>query len=596
MPTETPPDRDEERPPAERPPADGEPSPDPGAEERPSQRDAAASRDGEPDPDWGFLAKVLAAIVVAGLCIGQLAVWTVVGTADGASQADRRSPCVGHAAGCAKSLQERLDAAEPGDTVRIGPGTYKGGVEIKKSVTLVGAGPKSTVIRGGGPVLTIGKFGAQTEPKVTIRGVKITGGVTRSSPMSEEFTGEEGVFAAGGGILIPPNAAFDGGAKVTIQDSVIAGNRVAPRATVTSPSGARCPGDHQCQFGFAGGAGIDSWGELTLSGTVVRNNVAGGRSNLASDAVGGGIASHLKALTLRRTRIVSNEAIAASPAGRFAEGGGVFAPSGPVTLRHSSVSHNRAILHSRWTAVVETLAVGGGMQLAYDGPPTRIVNSRIADNVAKATNSRGPAAADSGGVNMVTIKPTLELTDSAVVGNEVIALARDEQHGDAAAQSGAGALAGDVFRTRMDDNAAIARSRGGDATASSGASLMLGRMVDGSLVGNSVTVSSRHGRARAGGGALHVDVKPLLLDRMTLEDNTVSARGDHGYARGGAIFNDRLYSSGAPLTLIDTTVAGNAALGEGVRREGGGVFADDRPVTQIGSAVFGNAPDQCFGC
>src|SRR5207247_8863983 len=62
---------------------------------------------------------------------------------------------------------------------------------------LVGAGSDRTTISGGGPVLTIGTFGAASEPTVTIDGVAITGGVTRSS----WATGPgDGVFALGGGV------------------------------------------------------------------------------------------------------------------------------------------------------------------------------------------------------------------------------------------------------------------------------------------------------------------------------------------------------------------------------------------------------------
>ena len=516
-------------------------------------------------------------------------------SADSSGATARRGPCVGTDSGCFATLQEALDAAEPGATIRIGPGTYKGGVEIKRGVKLIGAGPKKTVIRGGGPVLTIGTFGAQTEPKVTIRGVKITGGLTRSSPMSVDFTGEKGVFAVGGGILIPPNADFDGGARVKIHNSVIAGNRVAPRVTVPSDN-ATCPGGHPCDFAFAGGGGIDSWGRLTLSRSVVRNNVVGGLSDLASDADGGGIASRLRELTLRRSKVNHNKATANAPIGRFAEGGGIYAPGGALTLRHSSVSQNRAILKAGLPGRVDLLAIGGGAQLA-EVSAVRIANSRISHNVAKATNGRGPATAASGALNLVNIKARFHVTGSAMVDNEAIAFARNRSHGDASVDSGAGALAGSVLGTRIDGNSATARSRGGDATATSGAALTFGRMAQGSLVDNAVIASSPRGRARAGGGALHVDFKPLTLREMAVEGNTAIAHGERGSARGGAIFNAKLFSSGAPLTLIDTAVRGNDAVGnDAVKLMGGGVYAPERPVTNIRSAISSNTPDQCFGC
>src|SRR5919197_591576 len=67
-----------------------------------------------------------------------------------------------------------LADAKSGDRIKIAPGTYAGGLMIDASVKLVGAGPGSTPISGGGPVLTIGEFGAASEPTVSIEGVKVT--------------------------------------------------------------------------------------------------------------------------------------------------------------------------------------------------------------------------------------------------------------------------------------------------------------------------------------------------------------------------------------------------------------------------------------
>jgi nitrous oxidase accessory protein NosD len=119
-----------------------------------------------------------------------------------------------------------LAAATDGDTIAIAPGTYAGGFTIEVSVKLAGAGAGRTTISGGGPVVTIGEFGASTEPTVSIDGVTITGGVTRSS-WAAAFVGD-GVIALGGGVEIPPNADFIGGATVTITNSVISNSSVDP--------------------------------------------------------------------------------------------------------------------------------------------------------------------------------------------------------------------------------------------------------------------------------------------------------------------------------------------------------------------------------
>src|SRR5690242_8496363 len=257
-----------------------------------------------------------------------------------------------------------IAAASPGDTITVAAGTYSGGFTIDKSLGLVGAGKGLTIISGGGPVVTIGAFGAASEPTVSISGVTITGGVTHSSPESVPFTGQEGVFAAGGGVEIPPNADFSGGATVTIANSVITGNRVAP--SDTAPFGPPCPGGDPCPYAAASGGGIDSWGTLTLTNTTVSDNRIGsasGLSTLASDVDGGAISSSLGPLTIDSSVLHGNQASATGPNGRFVEGGAISASGGPMRISSSSVTDNSAALAASLPNSVDLGANGGGMHV-----------------------------------------------------------------------------------------------------------------------------------------------------------------------------------------------------------------------------------------
>src|SRR6476661_3957302 len=123
-------------------------------------------------------------------------------------------------------LAPAVAAAQDGDKIKLGPGSYAGGVTINVSVELVGAGAGATVIRGAGPVLAIGTAGAESEPTVTIDGVTVTGGAAIGNLAPES--------GRGGGIYIPRAAGPSTGATVTIRDSVIRGNRTAPAAAVES--------------------------------------------------------------------------------------------------------------------------------------------------------------------------------------------------------------------------------------------------------------------------------------------------------------------------------------------------------------------------
>src|SRR5262249_47324538 len=106
------------------------------------------------------------------------------GAGAGTSQAKARPICVGSTPGCFSTIQAAVDAAKDGERITIASGTYAGGITVDVSVKIVGAGADKTIISGGGPVITIGSFGASTEPTVSISGVTITGGVTHASSPS----------------------------------------------------------------------------------------------------------------------------------------------------------------------------------------------------------------------------------------------------------------------------------------------------------------------------------------------------------------------------------------------------------------------------
>jgi hypothetical protein len=75
------------------------------------------------------------------------------GAASPASAAHRW--CVGSGPQCFATVQDALDVAQDGDVVRVGRGTFDGGLTIEHSVKLIGADPGSTIVSGGGPVITI---------------------------------------------------------------------------------------------------------------------------------------------------------------------------------------------------------------------------------------------------------------------------------------------------------------------------------------------------------------------------------------------------------------------------------------------------------
>jgi len=496
-------------------------------------------------------------------------------------------------------LAPAVAAAHNGDTIRIGPGTYAGGVTIDASVDVVGAGAGLTTIRGGGPVLTIGTFGALSEPTVSIDGITITGGVTRSSPESTPFAGEEGVIALGGGVDIPPNADFSGGATVRIRNSAITGNRVAP--TTTLPFGPPCPAG-PCPFAWAKGGGIDSWGTLTLDHTTISGNRVGsasGLSTLASDAAGAGIMSWLDALTVRNSVISGNVASATAPNGRFAEGGGIWVEGGPVvTMSDSSVTNNSAVLNAALPASVELLAQPGGIFISDDVARASITNTTISGNSATMTNSVGDATAFAGGIN---VGPDVDfrMANSVVAGNTVTSTTLPGSHGDAEGDTGGGALLGTIGNTRFTGNTVTVTSAAGDATAFAGALIDFGTITNGVISDNHVHASSPGGTVFAAGGGIVVDEPGLTVRNSEVSGNTVGANGASGSTRGGGLFDAPIANGppGGPLKLLNSGVTGNALSGSpGNALQGGGLYIENKPLTLTNSFIASNSPDQCFGC
>jgi hypothetical protein len=531
------------------------------------------------------------------LIVLALASAAALGFAPGALAANL---CVGSGSGCISSLKAAVSAAHDGDTIMVAPGTYAGGIPVDVSLKIIGAGAGSTVIRGGGPVLTIGVHGAASEPTVSIAGVTITGGVTRSSPESTPFFGEDGVIARGGGIEIPPNADFTGGATVTISSSAITGNRVAPARAL--PIGVPCPGGVNCPFAQAAGGGIDSWGTLTLQDSTVSNNSVGtasGLSPIASDADGGGIANELGPLTINNSMIDGNAATDSAPNGRSADSGAMYLEGGTVSMSNSIVTGNRASLAASEPNIVaangDTAAVAGAIHVQGGVTAAIFTNTAITHNSVTMTNDLGDSTAFSGGLHT---DGTFTLRNDLIEDNSVSSAATGAT-GDAEGDSGAGEMAGTITDSRLSGNTVTVTAAEGSADASAGATIFAGSLTNSQLEYNHVFASSPAGSVALVGGALQTG-GPVTLQNTTISHNTGRADGLTGSARGGGIFAVDESATGGPpagpLILTNGTITHNLLSGNsGITLQGGGIFATD-PLTLTNSRIAGNAPDDCEGC
>jgi hypothetical protein len=509
----------------------------------------------------------------------------VAGMGVGARSALAASVCVGSGPGCFSTLQAAVNAAHDGDTIQIDAGTFAGGVTVNVSVRLVGAGAGRTIIDGGGPVVMIGVAGAETEPTVTIEGVTVTGGHTVGNLLP--WRGK------GGGIYIPRAAGPSTGATVTIRNSVIRGNHVAP--AVATESGLPC----DCPFADASGGGISNDGNLTLDHTVVADNVSEAAGGLTSDAEGGGIINRAFGnLTVKSSIVTGNRAEARPPNGRFADSGGIFMVGGELTIVDSQITNNVATLSSAFPSDVDQLAIAGGVHVTENASAT-IRGSTISDNRISAVNVVGDANAFSGGLHS---DGPLVLRDSTISNNHVSATTPPGSSGGAYGDSGGAELNTDatISNTRFSGNNVTATSSSGAAFAAAGASVTaafeLMTISDSVISGNSVTATTTGPSTVDGGGI--VNLGALTLRHTSVGGNIATASGQSGPATGGGISN-RSVPNGPPavrLTLVDSAVTHNTlAASPGITRQGGGLFTLF-PVTLTNSVITQNVPDDCFGC
>jgi hypothetical protein len=388
---------------------------------------------------------------------------------------------------------------------------------------------------------------------------------------------------------------------VKITHSAISGNRAEPAVTVSSPGGHLCP-DVPCPFAGAFGGGIFNTGNLTISNSLIADNLAAG---VASDADGGGIWSAIGSVSITNSVVTRNGAIASIPNGRFAEGGGLFVESGSLSVRNTVVSDNAAHLTTAWPVMatdgpIEMNANSGGIHVG-DDTPTLIANTTISANSVAAVDPVGePVGFDAA---MLIGSGPLTMRNTKITGNhvtETVATTADFGPGGSVLELDGG---GTITNTQITGNDMTSISPTGDAAVAGALAIFtfnddpqLVTVKDTVIGGNTATATSPAGNATVHGVGIFNN-SLLDLRRVQVSDNAGSATGLSGAAQGGGIWNG-VELSGPPvtLTLEGTSVTRNALTGSaGVGLAGGGLFTTE-PVTLNHSLIARNAPDQCSGC
>jgi predicted outer membrane repeat protein len=268
-------------------------------------------------------------------------------------------------AGCDFStVAEAMDAAAPGDTIRVLSGIYSERLVVEKDLTIEGEDPEETVLDGSdqGTVITVAR-GVTVE----ISGVTVTHGAGSAGGSTNDAGGIHNL------------------GTLTLRSSVVAEN-TAPE----DPSGT------------GKGGGIRNDGDLELFDCRLSGNTAAGRGGgafntgtllvrestlCANTASGGGGIFNEGQLEVSASTFVDN---------RATEDGGAILTEGTCVLVNSTVSANHAERNGGGLAVRP-----GSMPVA----PTSLIHSTIADN--DALNRQGGAGVYNESSTPVTLEGTI---------------------------------------------------------------------------------------------------------------------------------------------------------------------------------------------
>ncbi len=255
-------------------------------------------------------------------------------------------------------LRERVESAQPGDTIDIAAGVYTmtgGELVIDKDLTLVGAGAEKTVIQAADSldvavhrVIRITEKSIVSISGVTIRYDSETSVEVRMIPFHSEAVGMpesgiEGIRSAfGGGIynqgtltlidsIVSENYAGGGagifnGAKVIIENSAIRGNRTPGFGAGIFDGGILLSSDLVIEGNAAvGGAGVSNWGEASSVTTTIDGNI--------SKISGGGFHNNsIGIMTLDSSTVSNNKSALAGGINNW----------GRLRVINSTISHNTA--------------------------------------------------------------------------------------------------------------------------------------------------------------------------------------------------------------------------------------------------------------
>ncbi|HEV2426014.1 MAG TPA: right-handed parallel beta-helix repeat-containing protein [Terriglobia bacterium] len=283
------------------------------------------------------------------------------------------------AAGCYKTIGSAVAAASAGDTIRVAAGTYKEDVIIGKSLSLIGAGPSTTIIDAAG----------------LANGVYVDG---------RDHAGLTNVVVSG---FTVENADYEGILVTNASAVAISGNHVQGNDVNLSISTTTCTG----QPSWETGEGFDCGEGIHLSGadhSIVANNVVANNAGgiLLSDDTG---ETHDNVVTgnLSENNPYDCGIVMAS-----------HAPAPGSTAPHLGVVHNTIAGNTSLHNGYKVPGAGAGVGIFSDGTGIGLVSSNVvAYNFLLNNGLPGVAFHSHVGPNFGL--PADDLNDNVIVGNRI---------------------------------------------------------------------------------------------------------------------------------------------------------------------------------
>lgn len=295
--------------------------------------------------------------------------------------------------GCFATIQQAVNAATNGASIDVAAGTYAENVVIgpRKKLSIVGAGPGTTIVDGGGSGAGLHLMGAST--------VLLASGLSVQNGTPGIDVDPQARLMASNCSVTGSTPGISGGSKanVIVSGCDISGN------FATDPSfggGIRVTGVGKLTVAAStvsgnSGRGIQTYA-LKLTDSTISGNTGGGimlfKGSVAGSTISGnstaGAGGGVETFTVSSTITISNSTISGNSAG---VGGGIFSEQ-PMQLEHVTIAGNAATIR------------GGGLDFEVVGAPSRKITLKatiIADNTAPTGPDCFSAMVRSSGTNLV---------------------------------------------------------------------------------------------------------------------------------------------------------------------------------------------------